>query len=33
MDLCEYLGIDLGRAIEEKHKINLNRPYKHGREF
>ena len=30
MDLCEYCGIDLERAILEKHEYNKTRPYKHG---
>lgn len=30
MDFCEYYGIDLEKAIAEKHAFNKNRPYKHG---
>lgn len=30
MDLCEYYGIDLEKAIAEKHEYNKTRPYKHG---
>ncbi len=30
MQLAEALGIDLQKAVEEKHAINVNRPYKHG---
>ena len=29
-DLAERLGIDLGRAVEEKHAFNLTRAMKHG---
>jgi len=30
MDLCEHYGIDLEKAILEKHEFNKTRPYKHG---
>lgn len=30
MDLCSHLGIDLGKAILEKHQYNVTRPFKHG---
>lgn len=30
LDLCEHYGIDLEKVIEEKHKYNIERPYKHG---
>jgi NTP pyrophosphatase (non-canonical NTP hydrolase) len=30
MDTCEVLGIDLQSAIEEKHKYNSTRAYRHG---
>ena len=30
MDLCEHYGIDLEKVMEEKHKYNMERPYKHG---
>jgi len=30
MDMCEYKGVDLGRAILEKHEKNKLRPYRHG---
>lgn len=30
MDFCYAHGIDLGRAIQRKHAINMARPYKHG---
>ena len=29
-DMCEYLGIDIVDEINKKHKINLQRPYRHG---
>jgi NTP pyrophosphatase (non-canonical NTP hydrolase) len=29
-DLSGRLGIDLGRAVEEKHAFNLTRSHKHG---
>lgn len=29
-DLAERLGIDLERAVEEKHAYNLTRPARHG---
>jgi len=30
LDLAEHYGLDIGRAIEEKHKYNMTRPYRHG---
>jgi NTP pyrophosphatase (non-canonical NTP hydrolase) len=30
LDLCEYLGIDLARAVLDKANYNENRPYKHA---
>lgn len=30
MDLAEHLGIDLERAIQEKHEFNQTRPMRHG---
>lgn len=30
MDICEYYGIDLEKAILEKYDFNKTRPYKHG---
>ena len=30
LDLCEHYGIDLEKVMEEKHKYNMERPYKHG---
>lgn len=30
MDICGYYGIDLEKAISEKHEFNKKRPYKHG---
>lgn len=30
LDYCEYAGIDLEKAIIEKHEYNKSRPYKHG---
>lgn len=30
MDLCAHLGIDLERAIREKHAYNETRPRRHG---
>lgn len=29
-DLCQYLGIDLGRAVLAKMEYNERRPHKHG---
>ena len=29
MDMCEYTGIDLWKAILEKHEINKGRSYRH----
>ena len=29
-DTCEYLGIDIVKAVREKHEYNKNRPYRHG---
>lgn len=31
LDLAEYKGFDMDRAVEAKHKKNLSRPYLHGR--
>jgi NTP pyrophosphatase (non-canonical NTP hydrolase) len=33
MDYCNAFGLDLGAAIVAKHKFNVNRPYKHGKQF
>ena len=30
MDFCEHYGIELEKAIAEKHQFNKTRPYKHG---
>lgn len=30
MDMCGHYGIDLEKAIMEKHEYNKSRPYKHG---
>ena len=30
MDMCEFYGIDLGAAIEQKHVYNTTRPERHG---
>lgn len=30
MDICGHYGIDLAKAIIQKHSYNLKRPYKHG---
>lgn len=30
-DLCGIYGIDLEKAVEEKLKFNLTRPYRHGK--
>jgi NTP pyrophosphatase (non-canonical NTP hydrolase) len=30
LDLCGRYGINLERAIREKHRYNKTRPYKHG---
>lgn len=32
-DMADFYGIDLERAIIEKHEFNKTRPYKHGKEF
>jgi NTP pyrophosphatase (non-canonical NTP hydrolase) len=31
LDLAEWKGFDMDRAVEAKHKKNLGRPYLHGR--
>jgi NTP pyrophosphatase (non-canonical NTP hydrolase) len=31
LDLAEYKGFDMDRAVEAKHRKNLGRPYLHGR--
>lgn len=33
MDYCESKGINLGKAIVEKHEYNRTREYKHGKKF
>lgn len=33
MDLAEHLNINLEHAVAMKHRINMNRPYKHGKRF
>lgn len=30
MDTCEFLGLDLNKAINEKHEYNKGRTYRHG---
>lgn len=29
-DLCAHEGIDITSAVQRKHEVNLERPYKHG---
>jgi len=29
-DMCCYYGIDLEKEIADKHKKNIDRPYRHG---
>lgn len=29
-DMCGHYGIDIETMLEEKHKYNKSRPYKHG---
>jgi NTP pyrophosphatase (non-canonical NTP hydrolase) len=31
LDACAYYGIDIERAVTEKHEYNKTRPVKHGR--
>lgn len=31
LDLAEWKGFDMDRAVEAKHRKNLDRPYLHGR--
>lgn len=33
MDMANYYGIDLEKAILEKHEFNKTRPYLHGKAF
>lgn len=33
MDLCGYLGIDLGHAVRVKQAFNMSRPPKHGKAY
>lgn len=30
LDLCGYLGIDVGELVELKHGYNRTRPFRHG---
>jgi NTP pyrophosphatase (non-canonical NTP hydrolase) len=30
LDLAGYYGLDIQSAIQEKHKYNMTRPYRHG---
>ena len=30
LDMCEYLGVDMEVVMEEKHRYNQTRPYRHG---
>lgn len=32
-DMCEGLEVDLDYVVEMKNEINVNRPYKHGKQF
>lgn len=31
LDFCGRNGLDIEKAIEEKHAYNVSRPYKHGK--
>ena len=33
LDLAEYFGIDMEKAVLEKHYFNITRPYKHGKKL
>lgn len=33
LDLAEHCGMDLAALMAEKHRYNVGRPYKHGRQF
>ena len=33
LDLAEYFGIDMEKAVIEKHEYNIKRPYKHGKKL
>ncbi len=33
MDFAVHKGWDLGKAINEKHKFNKKRPFRHNKEF
>jgi len=30
LDLCGYLGIDVGELVQLKHEYNKSRPFRHG---
>lgn len=30
LDMCGYYGIDIGKAVMQKHEYNKSRPYRHG---
>ena len=30
LDYCAFAGIDIDKAISDKHEYNKSRPYKHG---
>lgn len=32
-DMCHHYGIDIEKALIEKHEYNKTRPYKHGKQF
>lgn len=33
LDLAEFLGIELENVINNKHEVNVNRPFKHGKRY
>lgn len=33
LDLCQFLGVDLGAAMQRKIAYNATRPYKHSKRF
>ena len=33
LDWCGRMGVDVEAVLEQKHRYNMTRPYKHGKQF